>query len=120
MTTETPSDWSAKTPLAILIALVILIALTAVNVYETRRQRIDFNDRATQLAALLTRPAARPPGPDPEKVYTVKTADAPIEGSKSAPVQIVEISDFQCPFCEKVGPTVKKVQDVYQDKVAVV
>lgn len=88
--------------LGILIGVVLLIALASLNVYETRRQRIELNDQMTQLAkAINTRPTAnpaqppRPSGPDPDKVYTVKTEGAPIEGSKSAPVQIVEISDFQ-------------------------
>jgi protein-disulfide isomerase len=117
---------SERIPLGILIGVVVLIALAGLNVYETREQRTEMNDRMTQLAAAInSRPAAnpapaRPSGPDPEKVYTVKTEGAPFEGSKSAPVQIVEISDFQCPFCSKVGPTLKQIQDVYKDKVAIV
>lgn len=120
MPDEKTKNWAEKIPLGILIALVVLIALTAVNIYETRRQRIELNDHILQLVMLLGRPPGRPTGPDPEKVYTVKTESAPIEGSRSAPVQIVEISDFQCPFCGRVAPTLKQVQDVYQDKVAIV
>ncbi|HEY5838463.1 MAG TPA: hypothetical protein VIT19_05455 [Pyrinomonadaceae bacterium] len=93
---------SDKIRLGILIGVVLLIALASLNVYETRRQRIELNDQMTQLAKTInTRPAAnpaqppRPSGPDPDKVYTVKTEGAPIEGSKSAPIQIIEISDFQ-------------------------
>src|ERR1700674_1042927 len=87
--------------LGILAGVAVLIAISAMNLYETRRQRIELNDRMTQLAtAINARPAAnpapaRPSGPDPEKVYTVKTEGAPFEGSKSAPITIVEISDFQ-------------------------
>ena len=29
-------------------------------------------------------------------------------------------SDFQCPFCARVGPTLKKVQETYGDRVRVV
>src|SRR6266852_1634757 len=95
------NNWSEKIPLGILIGVTVLIALAGLNVYETRQQRIEMNDRMTQLAtAINSRPAApnpvqpaRPSGPDPEKVYTVKTEGAPFEGSKSAPIQIVEISD---------------------------
>src|SRR5687767_11462215 len=96
------NNWSEKIPLGILIGVVILIVLTGLNAYETRRQRIELNDQMTQLAkAINSRPAtspaqpSRPTGPDPEKVYTVKTDAAPIEGSRSAPIQIVEISEFQ-------------------------
>src|SRR5688572_13971568 len=93
---------SDKIRLGILIGVVLLIGITGLNVYETRRQRIELNDQMTQLAKVInSRPAtnpaqpARPSGPDPEKVYTMKIEGAPIEGSKSAPIQIVEISDFQ-------------------------
>jgi protein-disulfide isomerase len=48
------------------------------------------------------------------------TADDPAIGSPSAPVTLVEFSDFQCPFCQRVAPTLKQVQETYGDKVRVV
>ena len=48
------------------------------------------------------------------------TADDPSIGSSSAPVTLVEFSDFQCPFCQRVAPTLKQVKDTYGDKVRVV
>jgi|SRR5215472_13674087 len=93
-----PSD---AVRLGILVGVAVLIVIAGLNLYETRQQRIELNDRMTQLAtAINSRPAtgpapARPSGPDAEKVYTVKTEGAPFRGSKSAPVTIVEISDFQ-------------------------
>ena len=48
------------------------------------------------------------------------TADDPSLGSSSAPVTLVEFSDFQCPFCQRVAPTLKQVKDTYGDKVRVV
>ena len=87
--------------IGILVGVAVLIVIGGLNLYETRRQRIELNDRMTQLAAAInSRPAtnpapARPSGPDPEKVYTVRTEGAPFKGSKSAPITIVEISDFQ-------------------------
>ncbi len=38
-------------------------------------------------------------------------------GSSSAPVTIVEISDFECPFCRKAFFTVKEAISRYKDKV---
>ena len=41
-------------------------------------------------------------------------------GSESAPIQIVEFSDFQCPYCTRGNETVKQVVSHYGDKVSVV
>jgi protein-disulfide isomerase len=48
------------------------------------------------------------------------TADDPSIGSSSAPVTLVEFSDFQCPFCQRVAPTLKQVKEKYGDKVRIV
>ena len=48
------------------------------------------------------------------------SADDPSLGSASAPVTLVEFSDFQCPFCQRVAPTLKQVKETYGDKVRVV
>ncbi len=50
----------------------------------------------------------------------VKSAGHPEIGGKSAPVTIVEFSDFQCPFCGRVEPTLKQVREKYGDKVRLV
>ncbi len=47
----------------------------------------------------------------------VELADAPTRGNPRAPVTIVEFSDFQCPFCVRARPTVKRVRDTYGDRV---
>jgi protein-disulfide isomerase len=44
----------------------------------------------------------------------------PSIGNPKAKVTIVEFSDFQCPFCLRVAPTLKKILAVYGDKVRVV
>jgi protein-disulfide isomerase len=48
------------------------------------------------------------------------TADDPSIGPASAPVTLIEFSDFQCPFCQRVAPTLKQVKQKYGDKVRVV
>jgi protein-disulfide isomerase len=47
-------------------------------------------------------------------------ATDPVLGATTAPVTVVEFSDFQCPFCQRAVPTLKKVREVYGDKVRVV
>lgn len=53
--------------------------------------------------------------------YTVPTsAEDPVRGNPSAPITIVEFSDYQCPFCARVNPTLAKVMETYGDKVKIV
>jgi protein-disulfide isomerase len=47
-------------------------------------------------------------------------ADGPSKGSASAPVTIVEFSDFECPFCGRAEETVKRVMKEYDGKVRLV
>ncbi len=46
--------------------------------------------------------------------------DDPVKGGKDALVTIVEFSEFQCPFCKRVGPTMKQIVDTYGDDVRIV
>jgi protein-disulfide isomerase len=55
----------------------------------------------------------------PRHEITIDAAD-PSLGPASAPVTIVEYSDFQCPFCQRVAPTLKRVRETYGDKVRIV
>ncbi|HEX4965641.1 MAG TPA: thioredoxin domain-containing protein [Thermoanaerobaculia bacterium] len=55
-----------------------------------------------------------------EPVRVEVAATGPAEGPASAPVTIVEFSDFQCPFCSRLTPTLKQVKDKYGDKVRIV
>jgi protein-disulfide isomerase len=76
-----------------------------------------IKDGATKPAAAPAQPGA----PDANKVYQIPEAkNAPFKGGKNAKVVIYEFSDFQCPFCSRVLPTVKQLEDEYKDKVKVV
>ena len=47
----------------------------------------------------------------------IATADSPAQGPANAPIELVEFSDFQCPFCYRSFPTVKQVMETYSGKV---
>jgi len=64
-------------------------------------------------------PAAAPGEPDANAVYRADLGAEPVRGSKDAPVTIVMWSDFQCPFCGRVEPTLTKVMDDYKGKVRI-
>jgi protein-disulfide isomerase len=59
-------------------------------------------------------------GVDPNKRYSVDTKGSPAIGPETAAVTIVEFSDFQCPFCSRVGPTLKQIEKEYGDQVRIV
>jgi protein-disulfide isomerase len=46
--------------------------------------------------------------------------DGPSKGAADAKVTIVEFSDFQCPFCSRVVPTVEQILKTYPNDVRVV
>jgi protein-disulfide isomerase len=74
---------------------------------------------ATAPAAPKAQAAAA--DPDANKIWDIAPAsDAPFKGGKNAKVVIQEFSDFQCPFCGRVNPTVKQITDEYKDKVKIV
>lgn len=50
----------------------------------------------------------------------VETSDSPSMGPAGAPVTLVEFSDFECPYCSRVGPTLKQLVSNYGGKVRVV
>jgi protein-disulfide isomerase len=64
--------------------------------------------------------AAQPGQPDANTRFRAEIKGSPMKGAKDAPVTIVQWSDYQCPFCSRVEPTISKVMDDYKGKVRVV
>ncbi|RMF88852.1 MAG: hypothetical protein D6733_07670 [Methanobacteriota archaeon] len=71
----------------------------------------------------MTQPLPRPQPPAEEAVKTVDIDrdrlldDDPWTGNREAGVVVVEFSDFQCPFCARVHPTVQRMEDDYGDRI---
>jgi protein-disulfide isomerase len=60
-------------------------------------------------------------GQDDKTVWKIPVSDDdPQKGPDTALVTIVEFSEFQCPFCSRVLPTMKQIMDTYKDKVRIV
>lgn len=55
----------------------------------------------------------------PRQLVDVASTD-PVRGPRSARVTIVEFSDYQCPFCARVTPSLAKVLATYGDRVRLV
>ena len=57
---------------------------------------------------------------DEESPVPVSSRD-PVWGNRDAPVTVVSFSDFQCPFCSRVQPTLEQVKSTYGvEKVRIV
>src|SRR5690606_27071959 len=50
----------------------------------------------------------------------VQAGSSPRWGNAEAPVEIIEFSDFQCPYCTRGAETLEQVKKHYGDKVTVV
>jgi protein-disulfide isomerase len=49
----------------------------------------------------------------------VAIESAPVTGPANAPVKIIEFADYECPFCQRLYPNLKRVQAEYKDQVVV-
>jgi len=62
--------------------------------------------------------AAAAPAPG-KAVEIALRPDDPVKGNPRAPVTVVVFSDFQCPFCSRVEPTLRQVEQAYGAKVRI-
>jgi predicted DsbA family dithiol-disulfide isomerase len=56
---------------------------------------------------------------DPPRLE-VGDGGGPSKGPKDAPVTMIEFSDFQCPYCGRAAPVVKRLADAYGDNLRLV
>lgn len=61
-----------------------------------------------ELVNRQTRDAVKP---------SIQPGQAPVKGAAGAPVTIIEVSDFECPYCAKVQPTLKQLEQDYPGKL---
>ncbi len=90
--------------------------------YESFKEIIDkelagtATDKVTDYSKSL-QDAAQGGAFDP-KPKTVAIGSSSVRGNTDAKVTIIEFSDFQCPYCSRALPTVKKILADYGDKIA--
>ncbi|MCS6798510.1 MAG: thioredoxin domain-containing protein, partial [Myxococcota bacterium] len=66
-------------------------------------------------------PAPHPAAPPPPQVYNIAVPrTAPSRGPANAPVTIQIFSDFECPFCNRVRPTLDQIEREYGNRVRMV
>jgi protein-disulfide isomerase len=57
---------------------------------------------------------------EPPRLQVTTAATDPALGPPDAPVEIVEFSDFQCPYCQRVQPVLQKARATFGDRVHLV
>ena len=81
---------------------------------------------ATRGPAVASAPAISPTAPTAAAASSAAASVAPVSlstsghpsrGSATAPVTIVEFSDYQCPFCARVTPVMQQIETAYAGKV---
>ena len=45
---------------------------------------------------------------------------APVRGPRDAKVQIIEFADYECPYCQQISPSLKKLEQEFDGKIAMV
>jgi protein-disulfide isomerase len=53
-------------------------------------------------------------------VAKVEILKAYSNGSKNAPVVMIEFADYECPYCQKVNPQIQKLKKDYGDQLTIV
>ena len=52
------------------------------------------------------------------KVWDIPDEDSPVFGNTKDPkLTIVEFTEFQCPYCSRIAPTMKELNEKYPDKI---
>jgi protein-disulfide isomerase len=80
--------------------------LTQERMQVVRDQYLDTLRAKTPVRTMLEPPRQK-----------VASANSPAKGSTSAPIEMIEFSDFQCPFCLRADPTVQQVLKTYGDRI---
>ena len=103
-------------PLLLLVLVPVGCGPSDAQLEKAIGNYIQKNPQALQKviadAMKAQRPQRPPELPLEEKIkraVKVPLNNAPTRGASSGPITIVEFSDFQCPFCKRVLPTVDEL-----------
>lgn len=89
------------------------------NVRTDIRQHLENQQRSERRNALVGTLAAKFPIALDWQPYRAEVASsqAPFTGPVDAPIDVVVFSDFQCPWCSRFAPDLKKLADAYDQNI---
>jgi len=116
---------SASVAAALIIGFSIVAGALIIrsSVDRAAEEVAGLKEAMGNVAIAGARPSPTPPQavrPDPNRRYSVDTKGSPVKGNPNAKLAVVEFSDFQCPFCGRVIPTLDEIRREYGDDVRVV
>ena len=90
----------------------------AINRFITDQRRAEARDAI--ISELRKKGPAIRVALEAPRVNVAASAANPSLGGSAAPVTLIEFSDYQCPYCQRVEPTLKRLRAVYGDKLRIV
>jgi protein-disulfide isomerase len=88
-----------------------------IRAYLTQQKLDDVEERYYRKAVQLGYVTSNLEQPEEFLVSLPEVTRPGSRGSRDAPVQIVEFSDFQCPFCKRALPAVTQMFEKYGDRI---
>ena len=122
--TKAASAWMKSSVILGVIPAVLLAQNGSIEPKETNQAILEtlkaIQGELHEMKTLLaTRPAAAPAGPAAPAVQQSVQLDLgnrPFRGEKAAPIAVVEITDYQCPFCGRhARETMPQIEKEYVD-----
>jgi len=115
--------------LALSVSLVMPVVVAAQSSDDLKALRQEIESLKAGIGAVqrdvqdiknllqsLRQPAA-PPSPVTPESMEMSLTDAHAKGGAGARLVLVEFSDFQCPFCGRVEPTIHQLEQKYEGKI---
>ena len=91
-----------------------------VQTLEDALHRLEAKVEAPPAVPEIAKPEVVAGRPDPTERYEVPIDGSASRGPDDAKVTLVMITDFQCPFCKRVQPTLRALEKRYGDDLRVV
>ena len=125
--TELASDFQARGTPHFFINGVRLMGAQPIEKFEERiasalevaRALVATGVPRAKVYEAVTKDGKLPPPPERKEVAASGSA-SPFRGNAAAPVVIQIFSDFQCPFCKKVTPTLAEIEKEFGKQVKIV